>query len=76
MGNARLSDKELANLNAAAVTKEYRVKPHLGTSSVCVHIKEILSSLYRRLSNRISYKWVNGETCSTLITHSLLILST
>ena len=39
MGNARLSDKELANLNAAAVTKEYRVKPHLGTSSVCVHIK-------------------------------------
>jgi hypothetical protein len=30
MTNARLSDKELANINAAAVTKEYRIKPHLG----------------------------------------------
>lgn len=28
----RLSDKELAALNVAAVTKEYNVKPHLGTS--------------------------------------------
>ena len=41
MGNARLSDKELANLNAAAVTKEYRVKPHLGTSSVVSYWKYV-----------------------------------
>lgn len=26
----RLSDKELAAINAAAVTQEYRVQPHLG----------------------------------------------
>jgi hypothetical protein len=26
----RVSDKELAAINAAAVTREYRVKPHLG----------------------------------------------
>jgi hypothetical protein len=25
-----MSDKELAAINAAAVTKEYRVQPHLG----------------------------------------------
>lgn len=31
MTDARLSDRELANINAAAVTKEYRVQPHLGT---------------------------------------------
>ncbi|KAH9480299.1 Vacuolar ATP synthase subunit B [Psilocybe cubensis] len=29
MTNARLSDRELANINAAAVTREYRIKPHL-----------------------------------------------
>ena len=34
MANARISDRELANINAAAVTKEYRIKPHLGTSLV------------------------------------------
>ena len=26
----RLSDRELAAINAAAVTREYNVKPHLG----------------------------------------------
>lgn len=26
----RISDKELSNINAAAVTREYRVQPHLG----------------------------------------------
>lgn len=26
----RLTDKELAQINAAAVTREYNVKPHLG----------------------------------------------
>ena len=30
MADARLSDKELAQINAAAVTREYTVKPHLG----------------------------------------------
>jgi len=30
MADARLSDRELAAINAAAVTKEYRVQPHLG----------------------------------------------
>jgi hypothetical protein len=30
MPDPRISDKELAAINAAAVTKEYRVQPHLG----------------------------------------------
>lgn len=28
----RMSDGELAAINAAAVTREYRVQPHLGAS--------------------------------------------
>lgn len=32
MADARLSDRELAAINVAAVTKEYRVQPHLGLS--------------------------------------------
>ena len=31
MSDPRISDQELARINAAAVTKEYRVQPHLGT---------------------------------------------
>ncbi|PPQ80977.1 hypothetical protein CVT25_015130 [Psilocybe cyanescens] len=34
MTDARLSDKELANINAAAVTREYRIKPHLDYRTV------------------------------------------
>jgi hypothetical protein len=30
MADSRLSDKELAALNAAAVTREYSVQPRLG----------------------------------------------
>jgi V-type H+-transporting ATPase subunit B len=30
----RLSDKELAVINAAAVTQQYHVKPHLGAFEV------------------------------------------
>lgn len=30
VGDPRMSDKELAAINAAAVTREYRVQPHLG----------------------------------------------
>ena len=29
----RLSDRELAQINAAAVTKEYKIKPHLGAQN-------------------------------------------
>jgi hypothetical protein len=37
MSDPRMSDKEMAAINAAAVTQEYRVKPHLGEySSPCV----------------------------------------
>jgi hypothetical protein len=34
MPSAVLSDRELAQINAAAVTKEYKIKPHLGA---CIH---------------------------------------
>jgi hypothetical protein len=30
MSGSRLSDRELAAINAAAVTKAYQVQPHLG----------------------------------------------
>lgn len=30
--DVRMSDRELAAINAAAVTREYRVQPHLGAS--------------------------------------------
>ncbi len=30
VADPRISDRELAAINAAAVTKEYRVQPHLG----------------------------------------------
>ena len=33
----RLSDRELAVINAAAVTREYNVKPHLGKDFRCRH---------------------------------------
>lgn len=33
----RLSDRELAAINAAAVTREYNVKPHLGEDLRCRH---------------------------------------
>ena len=32
--NPRMSDRELAAINAAAVTREYNVKPHLGVYCV------------------------------------------
>lgn len=35
VADPRLSDRELAAINAAAVTREYHVKPHLGTA-VCI----------------------------------------
>lgn len=41
MTNARLSDKELANINAAAVTKEYGVKPHLGELELALGVDMI-----------------------------------
>jgi len=34
MASAVLSDRELAQINAAAVTKEYRIKPHLGAYAI------------------------------------------
>ena len=30
VSDPRISDRELAAINAAAVTREYRVQPHLG----------------------------------------------
>jgi len=42
MSSARLSDKELAQINAAAVTREYNVKPHLGEP--CSHAEMMRSN--------------------------------
>jgi hypothetical protein len=40
---ARISDGELAAINAAAVTQEYRVKPHLGAYRPHVSRRPILT---------------------------------
>ena len=78
MTNARLSDKELANLNAAAVTREYRVKPHLGTNSVT-----FVGSYWKRCSLHfvVDYRTVsaiNGWMAKrySSLTHFLFILFT
>lgn len=36
VADPRLSDRELAAINAAAVTREYTVQPHLGENSICI----------------------------------------
>lgn len=33
MSDPQMSDQDLARINAAAVTREYRVQPHLGAST-------------------------------------------
>lgn len=53
----RLSDKELAAINAAAVTREYTVKPHLGTR--VVQMERISVNLYLfRLQDCVCGQWV------------------
>jgi V-type H+-transporting ATPase subunit B len=53
----RLSDKELAAINAAAVTKEYNVKPRIGalSPSVCVGRAAEMVSDYRTVSSVNGY---------------------
>lgn len=46
----RLSDKELAKINAAAVTREYRVQPHLGEALLC-SVLQSLNAIRFRLSH-------------------------
>lgn len=60
MADARLSDRELANINAAAVTKEYTVKPHLGMSAHVSYATSVWQYLIPlpRLSNRFCDQWV------------------
>jgi len=35
VADPRMSDQEMAAINAAAVTREYRVQPHLGKEFRC-----------------------------------------
>ena len=59
----RLSDRELAAINAAAVTKEYSVKPHLGE----LHWLEVFSFAinfffsfsFARLPHCLRCQWVS-----------------
>lgn len=49
----RISDNELAAINAAAVTREYRVQPHLGTFTMtCAFLSwpDAISPDYRTVS--------------------------
>jgi hypothetical protein len=54
----RISDKELAAINAAAVTREYRVQPHIGASGNQGSKSAQLSCLYR-LPYCFSDQWVS-----------------
>ncbi len=70
-GDPRMSDREMAAINAAAVTKEYRVQPHLGELLLAVlPIHFCLISLYR-LSHRLCYQRVGGAATfrQSLYTH-------
>lgn len=53
----RLSDKELAAINAAAVTREYTVKPHLGKYSMVPDKQNLILWIFR-LQNSICGEWV------------------
>lgn len=60
MTSARLSDRELANINAAAVTKEYRIKPHLG--ALFIFLTDIQASHRLMLLQTIErYRPLMGE---------------
>lgn len=56
VADPRISDKELAAINAAAVTREYSVQPHLGEESPD-DLKEAVLSLgvFCRLPYRLCY---------------------
>jgi V-type H+-transporting ATPase subunit B len=66
MSDPRISDQELAAINAAAVTKEYRVKPHIGqlvhspftTALVWTQLPYSLGTDYRTVSA------INGQVIS------------
>jgi V-type H+-transporting ATPase subunit B len=60
----RMSDGELAQINAAAVTREYNVKPHLGKHPHITHLKQVLTLGCCRLSDSICCKWVSLRACS------------
>lgn len=48
MADARLSDRELAQINAAAVTREYTVKPHLGMF-IILHVSSVIQSFSKTI---------------------------
>ena len=54
----RLSDKELAKINAAAVTQEYHVQPHLGGLAADFLTYPIKYILFVRLPHSSSHQWV------------------
>lgn len=53
----RITDTELAAINAAAVTREYRVQPHLGVFASTARPVLVRLRFYR-LSHRICYQRV------------------
>lgn len=57
MADPRLSDKELAALNAAAVTREYNVHPRLGRDRV---LQSARPSPILMLIVRLDYKTVSA----------------
>lgn len=56
-GSVRMSNSELAAINAAAVTKEYRVQPHLGLLLPLRHYNWLI----RLVQTTAQYQLLMGE---------------
>jgi hypothetical protein len=72
MANAdpRVSDKELAAINAAAVTREYRVQPHLGEHRQFSARLPDLTDISYRLQDGICYQWVRFRAAAAITDES------
>ena len=60
--DTRISDSELAAINAAAVTREYRVQPHLGMFPTTPSLPGLLRHRLARLSHCIRHQWVKPNS--------------
>jgi V-type H+-transporting ATPase subunit B len=61
VADPRMSDGELAAINAAAVTREYRVQPHLGAfKSISITRRRAVIDEPSRLPHCFCDQWVSA----------------
>lgn len=68
----RISDAELAAINTAAVTQQYKVQPRIGPSAAPVRGRQPLSRS-RRLSHCFCSQWVNYIALLACLNSDLLL---